>query len=198
MSKIDYLYITQLEKPIPFLYSKSQNINLEEGKETYYLKFNAKNYHDETLLISFLDGGYIVLDKCSMRDKELSCPIGKSKLEEYYLPRIRIRIYYPYSNGETIYPLMIDRISVNYKPTKIDLKIKINKSLENYFDTNNFFAYEAEAIGINIPELISNIFYPNFTNADGTMIHSCCFKKTIDNSLYLLCMSGMKEVISLD
>ena len=111
-------------------------------------------------MIRFVDAGYIVLDKCSLNNKELSCPIKKSKLEEYYLPRISIVIYYPYSNDVTIRPDMIGEISVNYKSTKKDLIIKINKPSENYLDTFNFFAYETEANDTNIPNLVSNIFYP--------------------------------------
>ena len=179
----------QLDRSIPFLYSKSQTINIEEGINTYYLKFNAKNYQNETLIVDPKSSGLIILDNCSIEKKELKCPIDKSELEEYYLRYMIFSIYYPYTYGPLINSRMIDDLIVNYKSPKIDLKIRISKLLENNVNEYNLFAYEVETNVTNISNLVSYIFVLNFEYGDRTREHPCFFKKTFGNPLYLLCES---------
>ena len=45
------MYIYQFQGTFPFLYSNNQTINIEEGIDTYYLKFNIRYYQNETLII---------------------------------------------------------------------------------------------------------------------------------------------------
>ena len=181
------LYFIQLERSIPFLYSKSQTINIEEEINTYYLKFNAENYQNEKLIIRPYSLGLIILDDCSIEKKELTCRIGKSELEEYNLLDTRFGIYYPYSDGPFINSRMIDKLIVDYKSPKIFLKISIFKLLGNYIDQYDFFAYEVKTNATNISNLVSNMFELNFEYDDRTRDHACFFKKTNGNPLYLLC-----------
>ena len=71
---IYYFAAFEFKEPLLFLYSKSQTINIEEGKDTYYLKFNIGLYHNERLIIQsdiprYI---YILLDKCSIEKKRVS------------------------------------------------------------------------------------------------------------------------------
>ena len=187
----------QLEKPIPFLYSKNQTINLEEGKDTYYLKFNAENYHNEILIIRHESVRFIVLDKCSLEQKELICPINRSELEEYYLTPMDFNIYYPYS-GRTFIPMeMIDKVFINNRPEKIDLKITIKKLLEDSIDQLNYVPYEVETDVKNISNLVTNIFLLNFTDGNADQVLYCNFKKTNQYPLYLLCEALIVKNISI-
>ena len=188
---IDIKFV-QLEKPIPFIYSKSQTINLEEGKNIYNFTFNVENYHNEILIVKF-ELGSLILDKCSSDKKELVCPVDKSELEEYYFHYLEYRLYYPFPQGYLIPIRMIDKITININSPKIDLKITITKLLENYIDLLNTIAYEIETNVTNITNLQSDIFALNFE--DGKIIFSelCYFKKTNENPLYLLCLNEKAE-----
>ena len=92
--------VFQLQGSFPFLYSKNQTINIEEGTDTYYLKFNIKNYQNEKLILVNEPPYYIFLDECSTEKKELICKIGKSELEEIPLSRIKPLVYYPSSEDK--------------------------------------------------------------------------------------------------
>ena len=112
------------------------------------MKFNAENYQNEKIIIK---NKLIItsLDNCSLVKKELICPIDKSELEESYLDyfdRREFNLFYPYPYSEKI-PLIqietIDKVFINNQLPKIDLKITLNKLLENYTDTF-FIAYEVK------------------------------------------------------
>ena len=201
--KKDEIYIIQLEKSIPFLYSKSQTINLEEGKNTYYLKFNAENYNNEKIIYRLqLPRFTIILDKCSIEKKELTCQIDKSELEEYYCenPNHIFNLYYPYPNttGEPLIPIpTIEGIFINKNLSKIDLKITISKLLEKYADSKSFFAYEVETNVTKISNLVSGGLKLNFSYNGEIQERGCYFKKTNENPLYLLCSFSNEGNISL-
>ena len=192
------LKFVQLEKSIPFLYSKSQTINLEEGKETYYLKFNVENYQNEKIIIRLESAGFIILDKCSVEKKELVCPIDKSELEEYYFIYDDYYLYYAYS-GQLFIPIrMIDKIIINKEQPKIDLKITITKLLENEIDIYNYITYEVETNVKNISNLKTYVFSLNFTDTNkNTQKLYCSFKKATGTPLYLLCHTLVSNNISL-
>ena len=197
IQKDKILFVYQLEKPLPFLYSKSQIINFEEGKNTYYLKFKADNYQNEKLIINNNIMGNIILDNCSMDKKELICKIDKTVLEEYYLDGNYIEIYNPYFRRRLIRSFMVDLFRVNYTSQKIDLKITINKLLENYTDIDNLIAYEVEANETNISNIASGIFKLNFEYGNEIEEQNCFFKKTNKNPFYLLCDCFVEHNISI-
>ena len=188
------VYFLQLDKSIPFLSSKNKTINLEEGINSYYLKFNVENYQNEKIIIrkEFL-GTEIILDKCSLENKELTCSFDNSELEGNYFDNyigMEFYIYYPYINstGEPLIPITtIDRILIKYNSPKIDLKITIGKPIDKYIDELNFITHEIETNVTNISNLVSDEFRLKFEYADYTRIHECFFKKTNENPLYLLC-----------
>jgi hypothetical protein len=59
------------------LYSDKQTLNLDEGKESYDLKFKIVSYNQEKIIINWA----IVLEDCKQQNDELICPIKKSQLE---------------------------------------------------------------------------------------------------------------------
>ena len=186
----------QIDKSIPFLSSKTQTINLEEGINTYYLKFNVENYQNEKIIFrKSYSEVQLFLDKCSVENKELACPFNKSELGGHhfeYNSDMEFYIYYPYINytGEPVIPIpTVDLIFIKYNLPKIDLKITISKLLDKYIDELNIITYEVETNVTNISNLVSEILNLNFEYADGPKRHECFFKKTNENPLYLLCYS---------
>ena len=187
--------VQQFEKPLPFLYSKRQLINIEEEKDDYCLKFNTGYYNNEHLIILPKSRGRILLDKCSLKNKELICNINKKELEEFSLRQLDLFVYYPYDERGLISFKMVEEISVNYTLPKINLNISIGKLIEENFDLNNFFAYEANTNDTNIQNLSTESFSLNFEDTNG----ECFFKKVNEKPLYLLCSVIMEEeaIISL-
>ena len=202
ISQKDKIYFVQLEKSIPFFYSKSQTINLEEGKNTYNLKFNVENYHNEKIIIRRNQFAIeLFLDKCSAENNILTCSFDKSELGGNYFDRkerdgdMNFYLYYPYINstGEPLIPISnIDKVLIKKNTPKIDLKIRINTLLSKYIDDLNFYAYKLETDVINISNLESDFFMLNFEHDSGPRIHQCYFKKSNNNPLYLLCYNEGK------
>ena len=193
---VNDLTVQQFEKPLPFLYSKRQLINIEEEKDDYCLKFNTGYYNNEHLIILPKSRGRILLDKCSLKNKELICNINKKELEEFSLRQLDLFVYYPYDERGLISFKMVEEISVNYTLPKINLNISIGKLIEDHFDLNNFFAYEANTNDTNIQNLSTESFSLNFEDTNG----ECFFKKVNEKPLYLLCsVINMEEeaIISL-
>ena len=192
---VNDLTVQQFEKPLPFLYSKRQLINIEEEKDDYCLKFNTGYYNNEHLIILPKSRGRILLDKCSLKNKELICNINKKELEEFSLRQLDLFVYYPYDERGLISFKMVEEISVNYTLPKINLNITIGKLIEEHFDLNNFFAYEVNTNDTNIQNLSTESFSLNFEDTNG----ECFFKKVNEKPLYLLCSVNMEEeaIISL-
>ena len=71
---------------IPFIYSNSQTINIEEDKSTstYELKFNVSKYNKEFIVIQNGDSehGQLIIDNCENNEKELICTLKKEDILE--------------------------------------------------------------------------------------------------------------------
>ena len=136
ISNLTSLNVNQLETYTPFLYSKRQTINIEEGTDTYYMKFTIVDYQNEKLIISYGPTKYILLDKCSVEKKELICSIEKSELEEIPVAKILIHAYCSFSmeEKELVSLSMVGEIFINHKLPKTNLKITIKQPVENHFD----------------------------------------------------------------
>ena len=193
VSLLNTLYIKQFEKPLPFLYSKNQTINIEEGIDTYYLNFTIGCYQNEKLLILTGSASYFIFDKCSVEEKELICKFSKSELEEFSFNDFEFFVYYPYITEGTWKLPMVDKFDINYKLQKIDLIVNINRLVENNFDKNNFLAYEVQTNIEKITNLVTETFYLSFEGSYDETIGECFFKKTNENPLYLLCKVHLEK-----
>ena len=66
---------TKYDKDIVDLYSGKQNITVEEGKDSYELKFKISSYNQEKIMLY-----YAFLD-CSQKNEELICHITRKQLD---------------------------------------------------------------------------------------------------------------------
>ena len=194
VSELLHLYFIQYEGPLPFLYYKTQIINVEEGIDTYYLKFKIGCYQNEKLIIQASNIKNLLLDKCSIDKKVLICKIYKSELEEFSLSNNYFYFYYPLNEGGLHLFTMVDQIIINYNLSKVDLKITIGKLVENYVDTFNFFAYKVETNVTNISNFVAEGFTPNFQRNNITIFSSCHFKKAYENPIYFSCFTYAKNL----
>lgn len=80
----DFLRITFTNKAVPFLYSHTQYLDLDEEKDIYQLKFNVGVYYNKYLLLGNKYYGYAYnLDNCEVEQKEMICNISREKVESF-------------------------------------------------------------------------------------------------------------------
>ena len=189
------LYLFQLNETIPFLYSSKQVLNIEENTETYYLKFKLGEYHNEPLVIRGMSFGFLVLDECTEKGKELLCKIEKDKIEEYVANNgQKLSIYYVflYSKGnfdfEAYNIYSIYGIHINYNLIKKDIYVEITRLLEDNINLYNTIAYETNVT--NITNVYSNLFELQYNL-------QCCLKKSEGIALTIICMNNYEREFSL-
>ena len=185
----DYFKVRQLSYNMPFLYSEKLKINIEEGIESYQFLFKYELYEKEILYIN--QGiSYVVLDNCSIKNKEVVCKISKDKLEENLIlsegAGFKLWSFHDYLG--TIYFNSVIDITINYALTKKkDIFIQVTKLLNKVSESGASVAYETNIT--SIPNLKTNIFQLEFfdlLNEEYTN-GSCLFKKNSKDTMILLC-----------
>lgn len=122
-----FLKFKYTDKEVPFIYSNTQYINLDEEKEIYELKFKVGSCYNKYLFIR-VD---LMLDNCEVYQNEMTCNITKKKLESFvyfdnYKNEKNYTIYFfSFEEGElhySEYRKYTSPISIQYynkKPKKI-------------------------------------------------------------------------------
>ena len=175
--------LTQYNVSIPFLYSDKQNINIEDGKEVYNIKFKTENYNNEKLIFIREAINNLFLDECEIENRELICKIYKTKLEEI-MPKNRVRYYInAYSSvGIIKFDNILEILVTYYNITKEDVDIGINRLLSNVYGEMDFVVYETNIS--NISNVVSDIFDLKTSSFES----ECFFKKSENKNLLLLCI----------
>ena len=194
ISDAEDMMVYQINGIIPFIYSDSQEINIEKELDIYYLKFNVDLYNNELLELYYFNFNEIILDNCSQKGKELICIINKFYLEEilaYNGERFYINILIDYYG--VVSPDNFFYIKFNYyNITKEDLYIEINKLKENIKEKDTLIAYETNITSIN--NVITETFRLNFNPYYES---TCFFKKSENSNLLLLCKFESEGTYSL-
>ena len=188
------LTLKKVDKNKANLYSDKQVINVEDGKDSYDLKFKINSYNQEKLFF-MKEIIFTYLDKCKVESNELICPISKSRLEEIMS-----------TNEEEFWILYLDsdyninklpfilQIKVNYKNIKQnDIYVGITKLLVNCAEHDTFIAYETNVTDISKVFTSTESFSMKFGGED----RECAFRKYEENPLLMVCW-GPKENSHLD
>ena len=186
-------FITQSMKTsrnIPLLYSDKQEINLEEDKQYYDLKFKIEEYNNEVLFLQRKDKGIdtdlteLILDDCNAEGKDLICKIEKERIIENLNYNGEIfELYYCYLTGISKFSSVLD-ITINYNISKKeDVFVGVTKLLQNNLDHVNYIPYETNIT--SILNVNTDIF--RFNTYSGTFF--CKMKKTINKPLLFLCIN---------
>ena len=187
ISYINYIYVTQYDKDIPFLYSERQTIKIdEENDDLYEVKFNIGKYNNEKLFLIGTTFNILPLDDCLIENKELICKLKKDKLIEktFDISQEFGLITFVDSLG-MIEVRSVETICVEQKePIKENIYIGITKLLGNAYTRRQIIAYETDVT--SLPNLISNSFRDIKIN--NTEMY-CVLKKTEEKPLLLLCMA---------
>ena len=176
---------------IPFIYSKKQTINVEEGKDSYEIKFKYLLYRNDRLYLfkkekeETLTSIAIPVEdnnKCNITENDISCIISKEQIENIlaYSGEVFQLKYLP-----TLFPLENSfDITINYynKSKKEDIYVGIKKLLEKNICKGCYAAYETNITSLS--KIISNQF---IYKKDETTEFHCVFKKDENMPLLLLC-----------
>ena len=182
-------------KNIPVLYSDRQEINIEENKQFYELKFNIEEYNDEVLFLQRKKTGTnmhsteLILEDCYIKLMNLVCKIEKEKIIEnlYYNGEIFQLNYYFYKTLLHKFSCVLD-IKINYNiPQKEVVFVGITKLLQNNLDYLNYIPYETNITSI------SNVITDFFSYNTSIGLYNCMMKKSANKSLLFLCLNEFTE-----
>ena len=166
------------------LYSDKQTITVEEGKDTYDLRFKISTYTKMPILLNL----QIAID-CSQEKDELVCQITRNQLESI-LAKEEDQLFMGYINYNyraKKFPL-ISKIVVKYNLQKKDIFVGITKLIENVAEDDTLIAYETNITDISNVFTSIGVFDLEFSNSNtGTKSCSCSFRKYDENPLLIVC-----------
>ena len=186
--------LKQLKEQIPFIYSNEQEINIEEQTDTYNLKFKLGDYHNEYLILNDLFNLPILVDKCSIEEKDLLCQITKDNIEEKLVKNSNLFNIYYYNDGKELYlsPFIGDITINHYEVHKENIYIGITKLLDNYISKSNVITYETNVTNIK------NVHAKFKFNYNSEQTLDCYLKKAETKPLLFYCYPpGDKNYFSL-
>ena len=186
--------IKKIDSNIINLYSDKQVIDVEDGKDSYDLKFKINSYNQEKLFF-MKELIYTYLDKCETVNNELICPISKSKLEEI-MSTNEEKFWINYIDNDYNFNKLstVLEIKVNYNNIKQkDIYVNITKLLVNSTEQDTLIAYETNVTDISKVFTSTESFKMKFGGEE----RNCAFRKYEENPLLMVCW-GPKENSHLD
>ena len=190
--------IVQTNENIPFLYSEKQEINIEEDKKFYELKFKIEDYNNEALFLQRKQPGMdmylteLILDDCNVEENDLICKLEKEKIIEslYYNGEVFELNYYCSLTLLNKFSSVFD-ITINYNiAKKEDVFVGITKLLQNNLNVGDYIPYETNITSISN---VNSNFFEYETNIDE---YSCKIKKSTNKPLLFLCQNNQRIIVS--
>ena len=181
------MQLRKLNGNIPFLYSASKTINVQESDEKIYLEFKCDSYHNELLLMRTNEKEIIPriveLENCTQNGNNLKCEVPKANLDVIANNNNQFVVLYVTDLlGETDFQF-VSQIEINYPiVTKEEISFNLGDVVENPVYYNSFITFSTDAK--NVPKLRSTSFNIDFSDFS----IQCFFIKHDDNNpLYLSC-----------
>jgi len=182
------MQLRKLNGNIPFLYSASKTINVQESDEKINLEFKCDSYHNELLLMRTNEQEIIprivALENCNVNGKNLKCEVPKANLDVIANNNNQFVVLYVTDLlGETDFKY-VSQIEINYPiVTKEEISFNLGEVVENPVYYNSFITFSTDAK--NVSKLRSASFYLRFSS---DLKIQCFFIKHDDNNpLYLSC-----------
>ena len=177
----EQIRVIPLEVHIPFIYSNSQTINIEEDKSTstYELKFNVSKYNKEFIVIQNGDSehGQLIIDNCKNNEnngKKLICIFKKEDILEILCDFG----YYNLSDAGII--------TINYNgKNKEDIYINITEVKDKEIYNDRYITFDTNVSSID--NIVSKKFNLIFNRGEEKKEVPCFFKKSKTKKLLLLC-----------
>ena len=185
----EQIRVIPLEVHIPFIYSNSQTINIEEDKSTstYELKFNVSKYNKEFIVIQNGDSehGQLIIDNCENNEKELICTLKKEDILEI-LWNNKNTFSVAFLSYDFGYYNLSDAgiITINYNgKNKEDIYINITNVKQ--IEGGGYITFDTNVSSID--NLVSKKFNLTINGSEEKKEVPCFFKKSKTKNLLLLC-----------
>ena len=136
----------------------------------------------------------ILVDKCSIEEKDLLCQITKDNIEEKLVKNSNLFNIYYYNDGKELYlsPFIGDITINHYEVHKENIYIGITKLLDNYISKSNVITYETNVTNIK------NVHAKFKFNYNSEQTLDCYLKKAETKPLLFYCYPpGDKNYFSL-
>ena len=186
------LKFKKVDKDIIDLYADSQTLTIEDGIDTYDLKFNIVSYNQEQLVFNY----FMFLNNCKNENNILTCTIKKTDLVGYlglqHQDFVKIS-YLDSENYNRVDFILIPDIKIVIKNIKkIDIFIGIKKLLTPTSESDSSIVYETNVTEISNINLKMTSFLLPFINKNGDnpeieQENKCIFLKYEKNPLILEC-----------
>lgn len=183
---------TKKDEEILDLYSDKQTINLDDGNESYDLKFKIVSYNNNKIGLNWIK----ILDDCKQVNDELICTLTKKKIEEITTV-LQGKAYFQviYINEEyrvRKFPL-IPKIDIIYKNIqKKNINILITNLIEKVTEHDTCIAYETDVTDIDNVYMDLESFELPFENGENEENFSCTLRKYDENPLLLVCFANRR------
>ena len=185
---IESLKLIKIEGKLPFIYSKSQEINATDDLDTIELKFKVNSYNDETLFVIVGKIGILQLENCHIESNDLKCNITIiPNLDTFATDENDINVLYINDLLGSVDFNHVGPIKIYYQHDyKENINFKIEKLLNNEVDYASFFTFETNIT--DIQQIKTKIFTLHLSNEDQL---DCFFIKHDKlKPLYLSCFAG--------
>jgi hypothetical protein len=191
----EYLDAQISKSNFPFLYADKQELDFNDGKSVYELKFKIGLFNEgDSLIITGKTHSinYInLIDDCNIKENKLICKLNKTSFEgnlftnEDTFSVMSFGEGYGMINYDFVYDIVIKN-NIN----KENINVQIKKLLNGVVNNQGIIAYETDVTKIS--EVGTKFFDLNFVKKDSTDAKTarCYFKKYQDNKpLGLLCLA---------
>ena len=183
-------------KKIPFIYSDLQILDLDDKNDVYYLNFKTGLFYDTNLCVIeyYLNRyiHYLPLDKCDVKDRNMTCKITRKKIESFLWDSISNESYFTTLSFSSEYGVKVNYFDRFIKIIKKEKKketvyVKVKSLLTYPVKPGSMLAYETNITDISALETIK--FELKFI-ADKTQRKEKCYlkKNEDDKPLMLLCL----------
>ena len=189
----NFIWIEISQNPLPFIYSEKSSINLNDGKNSYNLKFKIEQYFDNTLIVSQNDNKIFKAIECKVEGKELNCKLEKEKMEGYLISDYEnFDIQCLIGNLGPYYCGIPGTLLIEYRVDKENINIETKNLLTNAINAKNYIAYETNIKSLS--ELSTDSFILKFKKNDIEIEKKCILKKHNKNDpLMILCETNQDD-----
>ena len=111
---IKSLTLKRVEGKLPFLYSKSQQINVTENDTKIEMIFKIEAYNDEQLFLDIDKYGRIAFETCVAESNNLKCEISKKNFDVLAVDSNSVSVHYIHNSLDYLRFKHIGSLTINY------------------------------------------------------------------------------------
>ena len=193
MFKIENLELQVVEGKLPFLYSSSKEIKIEENQKIYNIEFKIDSYHEEPLFIS-VDETFAHLEKCTKGEANiLKCEITKENLDIIANKENSYDVYFIHEKlGYHSFPF-IQPIKIIYPNIeKEDIHFSIVKLMNNQTEPGSYITFETNVVNMKKEKFKTKSFTLIWNTTEYREMNCHFIKHDKSTPLYLSCEYGYK------